>query len=318
VDSSADERARLTALCIQRRIGETHFTSLPFEEQRKLLLHLFSGCCSHKDLNVVRKGYTFIQALYATDSSLQPPVLLANKANDTIITVAAENAESNTAAAQAAVEASSRGAIKFLQLLGSILRHQDGKRGYQDKCVLFMKERKLELYNLDEPGKFPDVSNTRFGAYTYAAAEVICFHVLILELIDEIIDGKVQSGQPNHVEKNIRKGLDCAATMTEIAALALYEVSVSWPYTALVHGKKDKPVNLLSLTGLHRKLPLFCTHVTDHPEILLDPKTPLNQLTINGLPFRDHLILPTILSLACELPNLSVVVSAMFRGAAEG
>ncbi|KAJ7331084.1 hypothetical protein DFH08DRAFT_815166 [Mycena albidolilacea] len=315
---SADERVRLTALCIQRQIGEMHFTSLPFEEQRKLLLHLFGGCCSRKDLNVVRKGYTFIQALYATDSSLQPPVLLANKANDMIITVAAENAESNTAAAQAAVEASSRGAIKLLQLLGSLLWHQDGKRGYQDKCVLFMKERRLELYNLDEPGKFPDVSNTRFGAYTYATAEVICFHVLILELIDEIIDGKVQSGQPNHVEKNIQKGLDCAATMTEIAALALYGVSVSWPYMALVHGKKDKPVNLLSLTDLHRKLPLFCTHVADYSEILLDPKTPLNQLTINGLPFRDHLILPTILSLARELPNLSVIVSAMFRGAAEG
>ncbi|KAJ7201493.1 hypothetical protein B0H12DRAFT_977636, partial [Mycena haematopus] len=313
-----DERAKLTILCLRHKIGEEEFETLPAAQQNSLALHLFAGCCSHKELNVVRKGYSYIEALYSLHPSLPRPVLLANKANDKIITVAAQSGESDSTAAQAAVEASTRGAIKLLQLVGSLLRHQDGKRGYQDKCVIFMKDRKLEMYNLEYAGKFPDVSNNRFGAYTYAAAEVVCFHGLIQELVDEIIDGKTQSGQCNHVEKNIRSGLCCGATMTELVALALYGVSVSWPYMALVHGKKAKPVNLLSLTDLHRKLPIFCNFIADNPDILLDDKTPLDQLTIDGLPFRDDILIPSILLLRAELPDLSATISAMFRGAAEG
>jgi hypothetical protein len=45
--------------------------------------------------------------------------------------------------------------------------------------------------------------------------------------------------------------------MTAMVALALYGVSVSWPYMAQVRGTKEKIVNLLSLTDLHRKLPVF-------------------------------------------------------------
>ncbi|KAJ7351580.1 hypothetical protein DFH08DRAFT_806298 [Mycena albidolilacea] len=276
---SPDQRAQLASLAILRKIGKEQFDALPSSDQEDLLLHLFGGCCSHKDLNV--------------------------------------SIESGTAAAQATAEASTRGAIKLLQLIGSLLRHQDGKRGYQDKCVLFMKERKLELYSLDEPGKFPDVSN-QFGAYTYAAVEVVCFHGLIYELVEEVIDGKTKSGQPNHVEKNILKGLGCTSTFTELVALALYGVSVSWLYMALVHGKKNKPVNLLSLTDLHRKLPLFCSHVAANPDILLDPETPLNKFTIDSLAFRDDLLLPTILSLCSSLPHLSLIITVMFNGAAEG
>ncbi|KAJ6462958.1 hypothetical protein C8R45DRAFT_1177843, partial [Mycena sanguinolenta] len=313
-----DERAKLTILCLRCNIVGEQFDMLPPAQQKRLTLHLFAGCCSHKDLNVVRKGYAFVEALYTSNSSIPRPVVLANKANDRILTVAAQSGESDSASAQAAVEASSRGAIKFLQLVRSLLRHQDGKRGYQDKCVHFMKERKLEMYDLDAAGKFPDVSNNRFGAYSYAAAEVVCFEGLIRELVQEIVDGKTQSGQKNHVEKNILKGLDCRATFTELVALALDGVAVSWPYMALVHGKKDKPVNLLSLTDLHRKLPVFCNFIADHPEILLDPSTPPDKLTIDGLPFRDDLLIPSIMLLRSELPDLPAMISAMFRDAAEG
>jgi heme/copper-type cytochrome/quinol oxidase subunit 3 len=109
---------------------------------------------------------------------------------------------------------------------------------------------------LDEPGKFPDVSNNRYGCYTYAAAEVVCFHSIIQSLITETIDGKTKSNL-NHVEKYILIGLNCPVTMTAMVALALYGVSVSWPYMAQVRGTKEKIVNLLSLTDLHRKLPVF-------------------------------------------------------------
>ncbi|KAJ7307719.1 hypothetical protein DFH08DRAFT_1051626 [Mycena albidolilacea] len=178
-----------------------------------------------------------------------------------------------------------------------------------------MQEQKLELYNLDEPGTFPDVSNTRYGCYTYAAAEVVCFHGLIQELATEIVLGKAKAGTYNHVEKNILKGLNCAATMTELVALALYGASVSWSYMATVRGTKDEPINLLFLTDLHRKLPVFCAHIANNPNILLDATTPLDQLTIDGRPFRDEFLLTAITQISGELPNLSLAISSMFSGA---
>jgi hypothetical protein len=253
--------------------------------------------------------------MYATHS-LVPPVLLANKANAATIVLSTDNPDNP--AAQHAIEASSAGAIKLLQLIGALLRHKDGERGYQDKCRIFMQEQKLELYNLDEPGTFPDVSNTRYGCYTYAAAEVVCFHGLIQELVTEIVLGKAKAGTYNHVEKNILKGLNCAATMTELVALALYGASVSWSYMATVRGTKDEPINLLSLTDLHRKLPVFCAHIANNPTILLDATTPLDQLTIDGRPFRDEFLLTAITQISGKLPNLSLAISSMFSGTETG
>lgn len=276
---------------MEHKIGTEKFEQLTPAEQSNRCTHLFGGCCCHKDLNVVEYGYVAVQKVYAVHN-IAPPVLLANKANSATIDLA--SGDPTSAALKNAIDSSSSGAIKLLQLIGALLRHKDGERGYQDRCRIFLQERKLELYNLDEPGTFPDVSNTRYGCYTYAAVEVICFHGLIQELVTEIIDGKTKSGQPNHVEHNILKGLNCPATMAEMVALALYGVSVSWPYMAMVRGSKESPVNLLSLTPLHRKLPEFCAHIAANPHILLDPTTPPEELTIDGRPFLDNLLLPSI------------------------
>jgi hypothetical protein len=248
--------------------------------------------------------------MYATHS-LAPPVLLANKANAATIVLSTDNPDNP--AAQHAIKVSSAGAIKLLQLIGALLCHKDGEHRYQDKCRIFMREQKLELYNLNEPGTFPDVSNTRYGCYTYTVAEVVCFHGLIQELVTEIVLGKAKAGTYNHVEKKILKGLNCAATMTELVALALYGASVSWPYVATVHGTKDEPINLLSLTDLHRKLSVLCAHTANNPNILLD-----DQLTIDGRPFRNEFLLTAITQISGELPNLSLVISSMFSGTETG
>ncbi|KAF7367729.1 hypothetical protein MSAN_00836800 [Mycena sanguinolenta] len=215
---SIENRAALAAMALEYKIARCNKCT-----------HVFGGCCCHKDLNVVKYGVLEMERVYKT-YNLPLPVLLANKANAATIDLT-KNPDS--AALQHAIDSSSRGAIKLLSLLGSLLRHKDGERGYQDRCGIFMRERKLELYDLEAPGKFPDVSNTRYGCYTYAAAEVVCFPGLIYELITEIIDAKTKSGQKNHVESNILEGLKCTATMTEAVALALYGLSVSWPYMAM-------------------------------------------------------------------------------------
>ncbi|KAJ7469640.1 hypothetical protein FB451DRAFT_1038781 [Mycena latifolia] len=286
-DSEFADRSSLVEKVLEREIGEDAFNSLTPAERCNKCTHVFGGCCCHKDLNVVRYGVAEMEKVYSAHD-LPPPVLLANKANHATINL---SDDPNNPAVQRALESSSSGAIKLLQLIGALLRHKDGERGYQDKATIFLQERKLELFNLDEPGKFPDVSNTRYGCYTYAAAEVVCFHGIIEELVLQIIDGKTKSGQPNHVEYLILKGINCAKMMEQLIALALYGICVSWRYMAIVRGTKEKPVNLLSLTDLHRKLPVFCQHIADNPHILLDPTTPLDQLTIDGMlgSYRGHM-----------------------------
>ncbi|KAJ7101157.1 hypothetical protein C8R44DRAFT_641506, partial [Mycena epipterygia] len=312
---STEARSSLVEEVLERRIGDEKFEELTPAQQSNACTHLFSGCCCHKDLNVVEYGYVAVQKVYSAHT-ITPPVLLANKANAATIDLASGDPAS--AALKNAVDSSSSGAIKLLQLIGALLRHKDGERGYQDRCQIFLQERKLELYNLDEPGTFPDVSNMRYGCYTYAAAEVVCYHGLIQELVTEIIDGKTKSGQANHVEHNILKGLNCPATMMEMVALALYGVSVSWPYMSMVHSTKENPVNLLSLTALHRKLPEFCAHISANPHTLLDPTSAPDKLTIDGLPFRDHFLLTSIRQLIRELPNPFLIISAMFAGCKTG
>ncbi|KAJ7328722.1 hypothetical protein DFH08DRAFT_815497 [Mycena albidolilacea] len=116
---------------------------------------------------------------------------------------------------------------------------------------------------------------------------------------------------------NILKGLDCTATMVENIALALYGVCVSWPYMAMVRNTKQNPINLLSLTDLHRKIPEFCSHIAANPKILLDPTAPIEELTIDGKPFLDNFLINTIWQLALKMSNLLLTISAMFSGAAD-
>ncbi|KAJ7724716.1 hypothetical protein DFH07DRAFT_971113 [Mycena maculata] len=255
--------------------------------------------------------------MYKTHENIVSPVLLANKANSA--TIDSGGGDLNSAAAvQKAIESSTSGAIKLLQLIGALLHHKDGERGYQHIGRIFLREQKLELYNLDETGNFPDVSNTQYSSYTYAAAEVVCYHRLIQELVEEVMDAKTKSGQANHVEQNILKGLNCRPTMTELVVLSLSSMSVSWPYMAQVRGTKEKPVNLLSLTDLHRKLPTFCAHIAANPHILLDLTTPQQELTIDGKLFLDDFLLESIQELQPDLPNLNLIVSSMFSGTETG
>ncbi|KAJ7607525.1 hypothetical protein FB45DRAFT_1131324 [Roridomyces roridus] len=136
---------------LERKIGEDTFNSLPEEDQQNALTHVFGGCCCHKDLNALRYGMARVQRVYDTHD-IPKPVLLATKANSAVIDLATAT---DGAAFQRAVESSTRGAIKLLSLLGSLLRHKDGQRGYQDRSSIFMREAKKALHDLEESGQFP-------------------------------------------------------------------------------------------------------------------------------------------------------------------
>jgi hypothetical protein len=81
---------------------------------------------------------------------------------------------------------------------------------------------------------------------------------------------------------------------------------------------KDKPINLLSLTAIHHKLPEFYMHIAAHLYILLDPPTSLEELTIDGKYFLNKFLLTVINELCLHLPSLFLVLSMMFSGCDNG
>ncbi|KAL6301676.1 hypothetical protein BKA93DRAFT_719962, partial [Sparassis latifolia] len=55
-----------------------------------------------------------------------------------------------------------------------------------------------------------------------------------------------------------------------------------------------------------------------HPTLLLDSNAPLDEVTLDGKPFMDKMLLAAVCMLAPDLPGLTCMISAMFSGAAKG
>lgn len=213
----------------------------------------------------------------------------------------------------------SRGGVKLLELCGALFNHKDGETGYQDRHRIFMERRKQEVYGLspiDAARKFSDIQNCRYQCHSYGAAEVITFLPLYLELVEEICASKVKAGA-NHLEENVLKGLKCPSTIAELAAMAVYGVSVSWPYLREIRSPAPgrKFVNALETVELHQSIPAFCEKVALNPQLILDVNKPT---TLDDKPYMDRMIVESVRQLQDELLDLELMVSSMFSGSAKG
>ncbi|KAE9399069.1 hypothetical protein BT96DRAFT_939730 [Gymnopus androsaceus JB14] len=63
----------------------------------------------------------------------------------------------------------------------------------------------------------------------------------------------------------------------------------------------------------HNRIVPFCKNLALHPEKVLDPNTPQIELILDGQPFIDKTIIPALQTLAPELLNLNLMISAMFH-----
>ena len=96
---------------------------------------------------------------------------------------------------------------------------------------------------------FLDTSNTRYQSHSYAAAELLTFLDIYIDLLEISRDSKKQASF-NHLEQNVAKRLEDISTLTEMAAIALYGNAVSWPYLNQVRGTGGTVVNLLDPVSL--------------------------------------------------------------------
>jgi len=111
------------------------------------------------------------------------------------------------------------------------------------------------------------------------------------------------------MEANVYKALQDTSTITELAAMTLYGISVSWPYLLVAAVRGDRVRNLLDsdIIELHRKIPGFCDAIAADPTLLLDGKSWMN-----------HQAIMAICILSAELPELNSAIPTMFSGSAVG
>lgn len=252
-------------------------------------------------------------------------ILLANKANATTICLL-DNPDS--AAVQKAVESSSCGGTKLASLCGMLFQNKNEITGYQSHHKLFMEAQKGELFveeikqKLVNPSDgFSDTNNTRYQSHSRTTVELIKSRSLYVELIQTVVDAKMDSGSENHMESTILKGLHCVKTQMEMAAQSLYGVAVLWPYLHYARGggmKGNTLVNLLDTTDIHCHIAPFCRKIAANPVILLDPMSPLSDITIDWQGFMDPMLIITIHKLASDLPDLNHAIFAMSSRAAMG
>jgi hypothetical protein len=118
--------------------------------------------------------------------------------------------------------------------MGSLIQNKNNKKGQQD----FYRFKRLQ--SLGDDLVFPDVSNTRFSMFLYAAAAVIVNLPFYQHFLKLVHNAKVTPGWTN-LKKNCSVALEDIATLTELCAAAIYLIVVEKTYVARVRGGKPGP-----------------------------------------------------------------------------
>lgn len=234
-------------------------------------IYIFSGCAMHKELNAVKGGIKAMEQAWAKLGT--SPCVLFNKSNEAVVD-SIRNGNELTEVELEAILKSRGGAVKLLALMGCLLNNRDDKKGYKQLFRSWWMEQTGILKT------FPDTSNTRYGSYLAAAADVF----LHLELYQKFMDylRHFKSAPLNHLKENILKGLKDAPTHTEMAVMALYRESISEDYMAKVRGKGITTVNAMDLGPLHQSVDeLSGQHIAD-PDLILAPDSSPIQATLSG------------------------------------
>ncbi|KAJ3842432.1 hypothetical protein F5878DRAFT_529862 [Lentinula raphanica] len=288
-----------------REIGEDEFNKLLPDERENVDLFLWVGCCMHKEMNAFKAGVTEMESWWA-QNNIEPPTQLPNRDNDAASTLAP-----GTAAAARANEKSKGGAIKVTTLAGTVFRHKDRKRGQQDTLrFYFDKQFGFTI-------EFPDTSNSRFQSHAQASAILITYLDFFLGFLDLIEDNKT-SRQLNHLEKNVRCGLQCNKTRHELAAITLYHQTISVPYMREIRGPLSTEQNVLNLGPFHEQLKAHLRKLVAHPELAVGPDISYETATFDGKLWDRPEAVYAVQRHLFELPYLRDLFAHMCSGALRG
>jgi hypothetical protein len=310
-DAEKAERDKALMDEIVTALGREAYNALSPEERRRVDFFIWAGCCMHKDLNSFRGGNSEVMLVW---ESLQVtgPKLLANKQNaatlrhvlDPSFPADAQLTEDELRAFQA----STRGGVKTCALAGAIFNNKDDKKGQADKHVDFMSRKLFRPHP-----RFPDTSNTRFGSHGDAAAELITYLPLYIEMMD-IIHWSKDNPSLTNIEKNLRDALEDIPTITELCAMILYQQTISHPYLRQVRGPGSENVNVLDLGPLHVAIRDHIQSILDNPDLLFGDDLAFETATLDGKDWHNPKAIEATVKLIPSLPHLQAVTMAFFRG----
>lgn len=303
-----DARASRATIC---RIGQDAYNKLTPEDREALGVDLFVwvGCCMHKDLNCTKAGSHSMSTYWSANKRTPPrPLLNRDKA-----AAYKKNSPTNATSTPTPeiVENVLGGAIKLIQLLGSLLNHKDDKKGEHDLA------RHYFLTVIGVLLMFPDVSNIRYGCYGEAACVILLYRRHLIHYLEMIRDRKTSPGL-NHLEQNVYDGLQDIPTIVELIPLAANAVAMSQIYMA--HVRSSPSSNGLDLGPWHEKVKAHVHHLKENPSLFLKPGVTATELCLDGRPMQCPDVLLALQREAANLPTEDVIgaITAFFAGAEEG
>ncbi|KAF7358820.1 hypothetical protein MSAN_01221600 [Mycena sanguinolenta] len=264
-EQAARDTATLTAMI--RSLGEEALDALDDADRHLLTVWVWSGCCMHKDQNSFKGGNTAMTA-YWTELDVRP-IPLANKdAAQAIRKILHPEAGDKpiTDEDYKRLEEVAFGGAKLTALAGAVLNNALDKRGQGDAYQLFMEH----FLDVERVKSFPKTNNTRFGSHGEAAVELLVNLDAYRQFLD-VIRIRKDSQTWTNIEKNVAAGLKDPPTLTELAVLALYHVTISAPYMRAVRQDEDTiGLNAITLRPFHRDICDHCQALIDNPDLWLD------------------------------------------------
>ena len=301
------ERHAFSMEQLVKGLGKNHYDKLSDDEKRILKLFIWAGCGCHKDLNSVRGGNLAMTAWWLKNN-VQPPVLLANRDNATILKEKELDGNTVTAAQERALQMTAGGGVKTVQLAGEILNNKNDKKGHHDSFRWWWKS------NVGHSFTYPDTSNNRFQSNCEGSAAIIQYLSEFIRFL-EYVKGKKQTMRFSHMEDNLWKGLHCVATKTELAVLALYAQAVSHPYIRAIRAPGKKKLNMLDLGPLHQKVYTFMQRIIEDPKFLVGESVTWETGTMDGQKWESPETVEAVQKLASTLPHLVPLLRAFFEDA---
>ncbi|KIJ12215.1 hypothetical protein PAXINDRAFT_83254, partial [Paxillus involutus ATCC 200175] len=304
---SNEEQQRRTETArhaLHHQIGVERFNLLSPAEQAATDFFVWAGCCMHKELNAVKGGNTAMTAWWQ-ENGIEPPIVLMNKDN------AAAAVSGSSEVTKRALQVSGRGAVKALDLTGSVFRHKDDKKGQQDSLRYFLE---VQLgYFLP----WPDTSNTQYQSHCNGASAWLVYGPLYSPYLKIIRDRKDTRSFTN-IEQNVYNAFKCTKTAEEMACLSTWGNCIGHPYMRQVRGHFRDFSNALDLGPLHAKLLSHLNSLSTNLDLILAPDTTYHEATFDGKPF-EHLeafyIIQTMARDTETYPNLRPLLKAFLQGA---
>ena len=305
IEQAEHEAKMLENLVIE--LGKESFEKLSDDEKRTLKLFIWVGCGCHKDLNTVRGGNASMMAWWK-ENNIPGPILLANKDNAAVLN-ADSTGDEITPAMERALQMTTRGGIKAAQLAGEILNNKNDKKGHHNAFRWWWST------NFNDEFTFPDTSNNRFQSHCEAAAVLVQHLDRFIKFLDYAKNQKKVMRFSN-MEQNLWKALDCPATKTELAVLAVYAQVISHPYMRQTRGPAAEKINMLDLGVLHKNVYGHMQRIIRDPSLVIGSSVTYETGAMDGQPWEYPGAFAAVQQLAADLPHILPVLVAFFKGAA--